>query len=363
MKAGTVEIVGEQNKFDQRDSIFFRAAVGVEMHRLIQRWMEVHPKDPIFRALMGVPRSENCITHHLAAAVDGPVNPERLHFEEPSYVTEKIKGVARFLGADLVGICRLNPAYVASHRADEYMAEKPEAGQPIRLDHRVAISLGFRREFDMIKAGHSYIDGIEGALAYNKAAVAACQLAAFIRELGYPAKAHHEREEEVLHVPIAVEAGLGELGRLGILINGQFGPRVRLSTVTTDLSLIPDQPVDLSAQQVCGICSKCADTCPNQAISKGEKAVLRGARKWVIDAKKCLAFWGSNKEKWDDCSACIASCPYNRPDTWFNRVHHRPLFFRALRYPLFSKPLLWLDDLLRGKQPRYKVHWLDYKND
>lgn len=362
MEAITTEIVGEQEKFDQRNSIFPRAVAGLETHRLIRRWVEIHTPDPIYRSLMGIPRSENCITFHLAPAVEGPINPEKIEFEDLMALTGKIKGIARFLGADLVGICKLNPAYVASHRADEYMVGEPGFGQVISLDHKYAISLGFKRDFDMVKAGHSFIDGGEGALVYNKAAVVACQVAAYIRELGYPAKAHHEREEEVLQVPIAVEAGLGELGRLGLLITREFGPRVRMSTVTTDLPLLPDEPVDLGAQKVCEVCSKCADNCPSQAIPKDERVVIRGAKKWGIDPKKCLAFWGSNKEKWDDCSVCIVSCPYNRPDTWFNRFHHRPLFFKALRYSFFSKSLLSLDDLVRGKRPRYKVRWLDYQN-
>jgi ferredoxin len=362
MKAITTEIVDEQERFDQKDSIFPRAVAGQETHKHIQRWVEVHTPDPIYRTLMGIPRSENCVTYHLVPAVDGPLNPEKVEIENPGAITEKVKGVAKFFGADMVGVCQLNPAYVASHRGDEYMVGQPGFGQVINLDHPYAISLGFKRDFDMVKAGHSFIDGGEGALVYNKAAVVACQLAAYIRELGYPAKAHHEREEEVLQIPIAVEAGLGELGRLGMLITREFGPRMRMSTVTTDLPLRPDEPVDLGVQKVCEICSKCADNCPSQAIPKGEKVVVRGARKWAIDPRKCLAFWGSNKEKWDDCSVCIVSCPYNRPDTWFNRAHHRPFFFKALQSPAFAKPLLWLDDLLRGKRPRYKVRWLDYRN-
>lgn len=363
MEAITTAIVGEQERFDQRDSIFPRAVGGQETHKLIRRWVDVRTPDPIYRTLMGIPRSENCVTFHLAPAVDGPVNPDKIEFEDVKAFTQKIKGVARFFGADIVGVCKLNPAYVASHRGDEYLVGQPEFGQPIRLEHTHAISLGFKRDFDMVKAGHSFIDGVEGALVYNKAAVVACQVAAYVRELGYPAKAHHEREEEILQIPIAVEAGLGELGRLGMLITREFGPRMRMSTVTTDLPLVPDEPVDLGVQKVCEICSKCADSCPSQAIPKGSKNVVRGARKWTIDPRKCLAFWGSNKDKWDDCSVCIVSCPYNRPDTWFNRAHHGPLFFKALKYSAFSKPLLWLDNLFRGKRPQYKVRWLDYENE
>ena len=358
----TTEIVGEQTKFDQRDSIFPRAAAGLEKNRLVRRWAEVPTPDPIYRTMMGIPRSANCVTYHLRLAVDGPLNGERLKVADPAAMTGKVKGIARFFGADRVGVCELSQSYVASHRWDEYLAGRGKPAKPIRLKHRYAISLVFKRDYDLVKAGHSYIDGAEGTLVYNKAAVTACQLAAYIRELGYPAKAHHEREEEVLQVPIAVQAGMGELGRLGLLMTPEWGPRVRMSTVTTDLPLIPDEPIDIGVQNVCSLCRKCAENCPSGAIPKGDQVVARGAKKWAIDPVKCLGFWGSNKEKWDDCSVCIAACPYNRTDSWLNKAHHRPFFFNALQRPVFARLLLRLDDLLRGKRPRYKVRWLDYRN-
>ena len=119
----TTEIVGPQEKFDQRDSMFTRAAAGVETHPLVRRWIEVESPDPLLRTLMGIPREANCIMHHLMAAADGPVNPETAAIADKQALTLKIKALARFLGADLVGICRLNPAYAASHRGDEYSYE------------------------------------------------------------------------------------------------------------------------------------------------------------------------------------------------------------------------------------------------
>lgn len=359
----TTEIVGEQTRFDQRESIFPRTAAGLEKDRRVRRWYDVPTPDPIYGSTMGIPRSDNCLTYHLVSAVDGPLNPKRTPAGDPARMSWKIKEIGRFFGADRVGICRLNPAYVASHRWDEYLAGQGKPARRIRLEHRFAVCLVFKRDYRLVRAGHSYIDGAEGSLVYNRAAVAACQLAAFIRELGWPARAHHEREEEVLQVPLAVEAGLGELGRLGMLITPQWGPRVRIATVTTDLPLQPDAPVDIGVQQVCRICRKCADNCPSGAISKGGPVVVRGARKWAIDPVKCLGFWGANKKKWDDCSVCVAVCPYNRADTWFNRAHHRPFFFRALRRLAFARLLLRVDDLLRGRRPRPRVRWLDYSNE
>ncbi len=362
MKKITTEIVGTQVKFDQRESIFTRAASGEERDPKVRKWADVHTPDPFYGTLMGIPRDENCITFHLVPAVHGPVNPKKTNIDGAEAMTERIKGIGRFFGADAVGVALLNQAYVASHRADEYTAGTGEAGRAITNTHAFAISLIFRRDYHLVKAGHSFIDGAEGCYVYNKAAVTACQLAAYIRELGFDAMAHHEREEQVLQVPIAVEAGTGELGRLGILMTPGYGPRVRIATVTTDLPLVPDDPIDIGVQKMCSVCKKCASNCPSGAIPKGEKEVLRGVKKWVIEPKKCLGFWGTDKERWDDCSTCISVCPYNRPDTWFNRAHHKPWFFRVLKSRLGAAVLLFLDDIIRGKKPRFKVGWLGYKN-
>ena len=62
---------------------------------------------------------------------------------------------------------------------------------------------------------------------------------------------HTLMSEEVLQIPIAVKAGLGELGRNNSLITQKFGPRLRLSTVTTDLPLAVDPPVRIGVQEYC----------------------------------------------------------------------------------------------------------------
>ena len=54
---------------------------------------------------------------------------------------------------------------------------------------------------------------------------------------------------------MAVDAGLGELGRNGQLITRDFGSSVRISKVFTDLPLIPDRPVDLGVQRFCEQCA------------------------------------------------------------------------------------------------------------
>jgi epoxyqueuosine reductase QueG len=137
----------------------------------------------------------------------------------------------------------------------------------------------------------------------------------------------------------------------------RYGPRQRLSTVTTDLPLDVDPPVDIGAVKFCEICGKCAKNCPSQAIPENDKRVVRGVEKWQLDDAACQRFWVANPSRWNDCARCITVCPWNRPDV----LHHR-MGVKAAGYSNGTrKVLLWLDDVIRGKRPRPVVKWLDYE--
>ena len=68
-------------------------------------------------------------------------------------------------------------------------------------------------------------------------------IAQFVRSLGYHAIGHNNGH--VNSVAVAILAGLGELGRYGNLMTIRWGPNLRIPAVTTDLPLVPDQPVDI----------------------------------------------------------------------------------------------------------------------
>lgn len=68
----------------------------------------------------------------------------------------------------------------------------------------------------------------------------------------------------ISHKALAKAAGLGFIGRSGLLIHPQYGARVRYCSLLTDLSFEPDQKVE----QSCDECIKCIEACPAQAISK-----------------------------------------------------------------------------------------------
>ena len=89
-----------------------------------------------------------------------------------------------------------------------------------------------------------------------------------IRSLGYPARAHIDANYRVVCPLVARDAGLGEIGRMGLLMTPGPGPRVRLAVVTTDVPLVSDERLrDDSMIDFCTRCKKCAEVCQPDAIS------------------------------------------------------------------------------------------------
>jgi reductive dehalogenase len=352
----TTRIVGPIRRRDQREEHHTKAAIGGLGPTVQKRWTS-ESVDPLRRIFFPESRPQNVPHRSWRNVADGPVNPERVEVRNPARMTEIVKGVARWLGADLVGVAPLDPAFVFTHHGLRIDFHKGRAGQPIDLPHRFAISLATEMESDNFRNSPSFVDGAAVGKGYAVSAMLAAHVAAYVRELGWPAKAHFFINEDVLHVPIAVMAGIGELARNGSVITRRFGPRIRLATVTTDLPLVPDKPVDIGVQDLCSMCDKCAANCPAQCIPYGAKTVVNGVEKWQLDNDKCMTYWVANRDRFNDCARCIATCPWNLPDTRLNRL----LTWGIPRSRLWRRLFLRLDDWRRGAKPNPVQDWLYYR--
>lgn len=267
----------------------------------------------------------------------------------PEEFTRRVKGFARYLGADLVGTTKLNPAYVYSH-----VGRSPgKWGDPIKLNHTHAIAIGVEMEHEMIRHAPDGSVTTESSFQYFEAAKIAMVVARYINLLGYEARAHVDGNYRVLCVPVAVDAGLGELGRLGLLITPKFGSRVRLSVVTTNLPLIQDRPVVFGVQDFCSLCKKCAVNCPSGAIESGDKNLYNGVEKWQSDQDSCYRFW---RTQGTDCSICIKVCPYSHPNT----PVHDLIRWTIRRNSLARRMALLGDDFFYGHRPKTRFPLPDW---
>jgi reductive dehalogenase len=273
---------------------------------------------------------------------------------DPAEASRKVKAAARFFGAGLVGICRLDRRWLYSHVSDDIAREQ----RPLEIpeDYGYAVAMAIEMDYDFIQTAPTGGSAAATGLGYSKMAFVAGLLAQFIRGLGY--RAIPCGNDTALSIPIAVEAGLGELGRNGLLITGKFGPRVRICKVFTDLPLVPDVPRFLGVEAFCHTCLKCAEFCPSRAISTGERTSAAptmsnnpGVLKWPINPEQCFKYWLANGV---DCATCIRVCPFNQKDGW----HHDLARAAIKRTSLLNPLLLWFDDTLGyGKRQPPESIW------
>ncbi len=273
----------------------------------------------------------------------GPANEST--FDSTSF-TKMMKKAARFFGASLVGIASLDHRwlYTANRGGVEYSI-------PDSIDHAVVMAIAM--DYDAIATSPTFISSAATALGYSTMAFVEIELAAFIRRLGY--RAIPCGNDIAMSVPLAIDAGLGQYGRHGLLITREFGSRVRIAKVLTDMPLLPDSPdLDFSNSVIrfCEVCEKCAEHCPSQSIPYGKDRTWHGEsrsnnpgiKKWYVDVESCYGFWVQNGA---ECSNCIRSCPYDKRDGPALRI----LLWFTRHVPQLNSLVVKLDNLLGyGKQ-------------
>jgi reductive dehalogenase len=181
------------------------------------------------------------------------------------------------------------------------------------------IVMAFEMDADAIACSPTATSTSAASSGYSRMTATASSLAEFIRMLGYNAIPCVDMT--ALSIPMAIDAGLGEMGRNGLLITPKYGPRVQLAKIITDMPLATDQPINFGVEEFCVLCSKCAEKCPGQAISYKNTTDQAldisnnpGVTKWPVDATKCLG--ASQSLGSVICSTCIQVCPFNQPEGW-----------------------------------------------
>lgn len=280
------------------------------------------------------------ITEALRDCVDGEVADERQD-RSPEEWTGRLKEIALAWGAVDVGVAELEPAHIYTHIG----RGSGTWGAEVTLDHRWALAFTVEMDHRAVAQAPEAPVVAESARQYVESAKIAIHLASVIRDQGWPARAHIDGNYRVIAPLVARAAGLGEIGRMGLLMTPKLGPRVRIGVVTTDIPLVADQPGDdLTVLDFCTICKKCATNCPVGAIPEGDREPIDGGRRWVIDDETCFRYWNVVGT---DCATCMKVCPYSHPD---NLMHS--LVRKAIRLsPGTRNLMLWADDVVYGRRP------------
>ncbi len=217
----------------------------------------------------------------------------------PRALTERVKERARALGFDAVGVARAEPL----EREHERYARFVERGFHGEMDW-LAANADVRRTVD----GEGMLPGARSVIcvasAYQRASEEESrdppfsrtiaryargrdyhnglrkklrQLAAFVRTLEPGAAARPLSDDApILERAWAARAGLGFVGKNGMLIIPGRGSFVLLGEVVTTVELEPDAPMP----ERCGSCTRCIDACPSKAI----------VEPFVLDARRCISY-------------------------------------------------------------------------
>ncbi len=280
---------------------------------------------------------------------DGEAAPQHPSTHDAGKNADNIKAALYYLGVDAVGLSACPDWTYYSHDA---------AGQPITPYHDNAISM-------IIDQGHETMEGASGddwiacaqsMRAYLRFSLLGGVLAQHIRRLGYTARVHSVMDDEVLHPPLLLLSGLGEVSRIGeVILNPFLGPRLKSGVVTTNMPMRHDQPIDFGLQRFCEACNKCARECPSGAITAGPKLMFNGYEIWKSDSQKCTTYRVSQKNG-AMCGRCMKTCPWNLEGLFAEA----PFRWAAMNMPGAARALAKLDDMLgNGEVNPAKKWWWD----
>ena len=234
----------------------------------------------------------NLVNRWMLRRADGTIAKKQRPVADTQDMAATIKQRARELGAGTVGITALTEKAL-------YQGHDP--------GYKNAIVVLMPMNSDEMAFVTSDRAGTETMRAYMEITRTVIELAEHIRAMGWRARAYAEAAD-ILHIPLAIDAGLGQLGKHGSLICKEFGSSMRIATVLTDLPLALDGPVDIAVDDLCVGCRRCTIDCPVDAISD-QKQMVRGVEKWYVDFDKCAPYFTHTV----GCGICIEVCPWTIP--------------------------------------------------
>ena len=228
-------------------------------------------------------------------------------------LTPDIKEFCLQRGAAIVGVADLGPLKAG------LQTDPPDLLEP----YTAAISIAIPLDMSAVAAMRgeptpAYASDCKDINARLNAMTEA--IVEYIESLGYRAEAvpaskklvEGGTEGSVSHKAIAVMAGLGWQGKSLLLVTSKYGPRVRLSSVLTDMPLEFDSPI----KNRCGNCTKCIEACPAGAIRNVNTDFHYSNRDESLDLDKChnntLKYMEVPGVGYTFCGQCIPVCPHGR---------------------------------------------------
>lgn len=227
--------------------------------------------------------------------------------------TEELKTYCRDQGAQLVGIADLDPLRKG------LQTEPKDLLNPYTSAISISVELDMKAVAEMHgEPTPAYADNCK--TLNRKLNSITESIVDWIRSRGFKGEAvpasrklvEGGTEGSVSHKAIAIMAGLGWQGKNLLVVTPQYGPRVRLSSVLTNIPLTFDSPI----KNRCGHCTSCFEACPVGAIKNAKTEFHYADRNEAIDLDKChnntLKFVDVPGVGYTFCGQCIPVCPYGK---------------------------------------------------
>jgi ferredoxin len=278
------------------------------------------------------------------ARFHGEVSSNRLDFPSPAHASGHVKDKALDFGADIAGICAIEPSDVYRGRT---------------VTEKYAIAVGQRmrwREFQVVPSREAAIECLRVYFTLGETVI---RLADYLRSIGYACAIEHPiGDSDLLHIPIGLKAGFGELGRHGSIIHPKLGPLFRMGSVATSIELEPDHPIDAGIAAFCDRCRACRKFCPPQAIPDHRSPEAGkdhlGYDRYVVDTGRCFPYFA----KYSYCSICLPVCAYNHKEWAKDFEGFQTTIFPKVNMPEApppsdlpaAEPCHWYPRLNRGRQ-------------
>jgi reductive dehalogenase len=307
----TTMVTGAVQRVDLRDLAYDLARRG-EYGQAVQKGVQksLPGKYPLSAAQKDVMDHLCLVETHQAATGTAPIP------HEPQVLTRHIKAVGHFLKADVVGTCTIPESAYYSH---------DKQGQPIEAKYENAVVMLMGKAWPEVysSTGSDLMGDPISFQAYQHLGLVAETMANYISRLGWDASPQYGPsfvDKYSVQIPhLLLRAGMGEVSRTGIILNPYLGLGFKAAAVLTNMPLVSDKPVDFGLQRFCQDCQICAENCPSQAVSTGDKVMYNGYETWKLDTRRCASFNFTNK-KGTMCNRCVKSCPWTYPQTWPHKL-------------------------------------------
>ncbi len=221
-------------------------------------------------------------------------NPASGNTQIDDQTLTELRRFSKSVGADEIGFAPVPQAWVFQDTAIRYSQ---------------AIVLVMEMDKDRMNLAPNADTAVMVHETYNALGQVANKIADWLRERGFAAHAGHPLGGMALYPPMAQAAGLGWRGINGLVITPQFGPRVRLAAVFTEIENFPTYEGAEHAWVLdfCDMCQRCIRDCPPEAFYE-EPIEHENGLVTVLDNAKCFPYF----VKYHGCSICIRVCPFHQ---------------------------------------------------